>query len=143
MPDIYNLPRVDTTKRHYQCATCSLISHDVFSNLPCNDDLGHRWQARPAHFMRGVADSIYSDLSSAANSLGADSILASQLTERLLCDHRTLQQTVLGILKCMIEGYAVNAGSDLRNQEALDWAKKVLLLTQPPSRTLPGRFPLI
>jgi hypothetical protein len=55
--------------------------------------------------------------------------LAQIMLERVTRSHRTLQQSLLGAIKLMVEAYAqpeTGVGVDLRNQSAYGWAMRVL-----------------
>jgi hypothetical protein len=51
-------------------------------------------------------------------------MLARHMTARVRTEHRTLQQGLMAVLKILIENYS-EFDSDLRNQDAVEWAKKV------------------
>jgi hypothetical protein len=51
-------------------------------------------------------------------------MLARHMTARFRVEHRTLQQGLMAVLKALIENYS-EFDSDLRNQDAVEWAKKV------------------
>ena len=59
--------------------------------------------------------------------------------------HRTLQQSLVSALKVCIEKYADQPDNciDLRNEAARAWAQEVRRITDTPSRTMPGRLPLL
>lgn len=63
-------------------------------------------------------------------------------TNALRHQHRSLQQGVIGVLKCIIEEYA-DSQYDIRNENAVYWARDVRALTDSPSCILPGRLPLL
>ena len=54
--------------------------------------------------------------------------LAQALKDKLDKEHRTIIQLTMGIFKDVIEHYAENHSSDLRNEASLKWAKEVLKL---------------
>lgn len=62
------------------------------------------------------------------NIMSNDRRLAEQLVEHLPREHRTLQQAFFSTIKTVIEDYSKDQGpahTDLRNQAAKDWAKRV------------------
>lgn len=71
--------------------------------------------------------------------------VAEVMLDTLCSQHRTLQQSLMGSIKMMIESYAgrTDVYFDPRNAEARAWAKEVLAITDAPSRRLPGRLPVV
>ena len=51
--------------------------------------------------------------------------LSDALKDALDRQHRTVIQSAMGVLRNVIEHYAREHGSDLRNEDSLKWAKEV------------------
>ena len=50
---------------------------------------------------------------------------SKDLAQELLKEHLTNQQSVIRNIFSMLKIYAENAATDLRNEEAVKWAKKI------------------
>ncbi len=61
--------------------------------------------------------------------------LAEAFTEWIQTEHRTLIQSFFRMINQIIEGYSQHTLSDARNENSLEWAKKVAKID--------GYFPLI
>lgn len=71
------------------------------------------------------------------NYMGNEKDLAKAFGEKLVREHRTLQQNAIRFLSEVIEFYAQNhTGFDLRNEASVQWAENV-------TRHHPGAFPFI
>lgn len=71
------------------------------------------------------------------NFMGNEDDLAEIFAEKLVRQHRTLQQNTVRFMSKVIEKYSKShTGFDLRNEAAVQWAENV-------TRHHPGAFPFI
>jgi hypothetical protein len=59
------------------------------------------------------------------NIMSSEDQVRNALTDALDRQHRTVIQNAMGVLRDVIKHYAEFHGSDLRNQDSHEWAKKV------------------
>lgn len=71
------------------------------------------------------------------NLMGNEDDLAKAFSDKLVREHRTLQQNTIRFISKVIETYAKShTGHDLRNEASVQWAENV-------ARHHPGAFPFV
>jgi hypothetical protein len=71
------------------------------------------------------------------NYMGNEDALAKAFSDKLVREHRTLQQNAIRFISKVVETYAENhTGHDLRNEASVQWAENV-------ARHHPGAFPFV
>lgn len=75
-------------------------------------------------FVDNVSQAMQS-LVNTTNSMAMEDEVAKGIADGLMRSHRTLQQSFFRSFKIAMKQYADEAGSDLRNQESVKFAKKI------------------
>ncbi len=73
------------------------------------------------------AEEAMQELIRCVNVMGAEEDVAEMIANVLSGSHRTLQQSFMRSLNIAMQDYA-NTGTDLRNEAAVDYAKKIVAL---------------
>jgi hypothetical protein len=70
-------------------------------------------------------EEIIGTLSEMVNNMTFDYDEAAKiLSSRFICEHRTLQQSMIKLIACFLKNIST-FNTDLRNEAAIEWAKKV------------------
>ena len=116
------------------CAYCGDTKHPEGTACPCipNGSSGARKKTVEEENLEA-----FETMFRLLNYMGNDTALAQVFSNRLPRQHRTLQQNFMRMMQTVIVAYAEQAeqnGSDLRNEDAVKWAKAVKAITESGMR---------